>query len=158
MGLLPAKVLVAVDAATASEHALDTARELCVRIGAELHLVHVKVVSSSMRSPRSAVRTPAQRAAAEGEAHAVLSRMRKRVEEHGGTVADVHVKFSKGIERGLAEAQEALDADLLVVPGRRTGPLAKRLSAGGSPVVPTGLIRRARRSVLVVQPVDHQPT
>lgn len=151
MGLLPGKVLVAVDTATASEHALDTARALCAAIGTELHLVHIKLIQSSMRSARGPLMTPTERAAAEQEGHAVLDRMRKRVEDHGGTVAQTHLRFSKGVERGLAEAQEDLGADLLVVPGRRRGPLSRRMAGGGSPVAPVTLVKRAVGSVLIVQ-------
>lgn len=158
MGLLPTKILVAVDTAVASEHALDVAHELSDAIGAELHLVHVKVVSSSLRAPRSHVMTPEQRALAEGEAKAVLDRMRERVEQRGGAIADTHVRYGQGIERELVRAQEETGAELLVVPARRAGSLPQRLAGGGSPVTPSGLVRRARGSLLVVhEPQETEP-
>jgi nucleotide-binding universal stress UspA family protein len=148
MATLPTKVLVAVDAGSASEHGLDSARELCAATGAELHLVHVQLTRASVRGRPM---TPAQRAAAERDGTALLARLRARVEDAGGTVADTHLRFGESVERALVDAQRELDDALLVIPARRSARLVRRLASSGSPVAPSAVVRRARGPVLVVR-------
>jgi nucleotide-binding universal stress UspA family protein len=150
-------VLAPVDNDTAFGHSVDAANELAAAIGAELHLVHVKVIQRSMRAVRGPMMTPTERSRAEAEAQEILDRMRRRVEGNGGSVAGAHIRFSDGVERGLIESQERVGADLLVVPGRLQLPLPQRMRRGPAPVSTGALLRHATCSVLVVQPPGPTP-
>jgi nucleotide-binding universal stress UspA family protein len=149
MALFPTKVLVGVDGSTTSAYAVDVARELCAATGSELHLVHVKLTRSSLRGRTL---NPPQREVMEDEAEALLERLRRRVEEHGGTVAGAHLRLGERVERELTRAQEELGASLLVISASHSGTLAQRLFKPDDAQSAPSTVRTSPGSVLVVRP------
>lgn len=144
----PTRVLVALDGSEASRHALTTACELCRATGSQLHIVYIATTSPAVRG-RPPI--PAQREAAEQEGEQVLEAGRAQALGHGAEVAQSHLRSGASIDQSLQQAQEELDAGLLVVGAHRSGKVAGRLIAGTGGA---GVVRRAAASILVVRPPD----
>jgi nucleotide-binding universal stress UspA family protein len=146
--LFPTRILVGVDHSPTSTDAVVAATELARATGSELHLLHVKTTSSTVRGRPV---TPGQGDRMEAEAAALLAAASGTVGERGGEVTATHVRFGERVSRVLAEAQGELDAGLLVVGSGPGGTTARALLAT-SPA--SGLVRRAPGSVLVVRGGD----
>jgi nucleotide-binding universal stress UspA family protein len=146
VALFPTRVLVALERSPAADAALEAAVSLAIATGSELHLLHVVVTSPSVRGRHL---TPGQRDQLEVEGHALLDEGGRTVTELGGTVAASHLRAGTSVDRALEQAQDELEAGLLVVGASRSGSVARRLvgSSGGASVV-----RRATASILVVRP------
>jgi nucleotide-binding universal stress UspA family protein len=144
MPQLTSRVLVAVDTTEGSRHVVRVAAELAQALGAELHLVHVRLTRSTVQGRPM---TPAQRETGQREAQQLLDRLAEVAREKGVTVAGTHVRFGDRVERTLTLAQEELSAGLLVIGTTRGGGVARRLV--GTPV--SGTVRRSPGSVLVVR-------
>lgn len=142
----PTRILVALDGSAASRHALTTACELCRATGSELHLVYVATTSPTVRGRPP---TPAQREATEQEGQQVLEAGRTQANQEDVEVAQSHLRSGVSIDQSLQQAQEELDAGLLVVGAHRSGKVAGRLITGTGGA---GVVRRAAASILVVRP------
>ncbi len=142
----PTRILVALDGSEASRHALTTACELGRATGSELHLVYVATTSPTVRGRPL---TPAQREAAEQEGERVLEAGRRQTAELGVEAVQSHLRSGVSIDQSLQQAQEDLDAGLLVVGAHRSGKVAGKLITGGGGA---GVVRRAAASILVVRP------
>ena len=144
MTTLTDRILVGVDAGGDSRHLVRIAADLATALGAELHLVHVRLTRSTVQGRPM---TPAQRDSGEQEARALLTSLTEEAEAKGATVAETHVRFAEHIERELVLAQEQLAAGLLVIGSSRQSGVARRLLR--TPV--SGAVRRSPGSVLVVR-------
>jgi nucleotide-binding universal stress UspA family protein len=145
--LFPTRILVGVDRSEASRAALAAATELALATDSELHLIHVKSTSSTVRGRPV---TPTQGDQMDAEAAALLSEAADHVTEQGASLGGTHVRFAERPERLLTEAQGELDAGLLVVGASRSGSVARSLMTGGDGASST--VRRSGSSVLVVRP------
>jgi nucleotide-binding universal stress UspA family protein len=145
MSLFPTRIVVGVDGSTSAGYALDTATELARATGSELHLVHVKTTSSTVRGRPI---TPAQGDEMDAEAATLLDRAAEVVEAAGGAVGGRHVRFGEKVDRALVHAQDELDAGLIVIGSARRGSVARALLSGPE----AGTVRRAGGSVLVARP------
>jgi universal stress protein A len=154
MPLFPTRVLVGVDGSASARFAIDAASELCRATGSELHLIHVKSTSSTVRGRPV---TPAQGEAMDAEAEAMLDRAAQMVVAQGGSVAGTHVRFGEHIHHTLVEAQGQLDAGLLVIGSSHGGKVARSLFGGAGGAAGT-TAQRSRGSVLVARgPADPLP-
>ncbi len=151
MSFFPTLVLVGVDGTAHSRHAVMAAAELCSSTGSELHLVHVKVRSPTLRGqPMS----PVTRERTDEEAQAMLEQERANAETLGVTVSGTHVRYGDAVHEAFVRAQEELGAGLLVVGERGTGSLGRRLAGAGDPGTAA---RRSTASVLVVREPPEAP-
>lgn len=144
MTFFPTTVVVGIDGSSASRHALEVAVELVRATDSALHLLHVKVTSSTLRGRPM---TPSQREETEGEGRELLDREAAAARELGAEVAGTHLRHGEQLERAMTQAAEELDAGLLVIGEGASGRLAGLVSASHG----TGTVRRARGSVLVVR-------
>jgi nucleotide-binding universal stress UspA family protein len=140
----PTRVLVGIDRSDAARAALEAAADLCRATTSELHLVHVKSTSSTVKGRPV---TPEQGHRMEAEAASLLAEAADVAQARGTEVAATHVRFGERVERALTRAQRELDAGLLVVGSERSGSVARSLLGGGA----TGTVARSGGSVLVVR-------
>jgi nucleotide-binding universal stress UspA family protein len=140
MDRFPAKVLVATDGSKDALLATRAAIDLCTKIGAELHLVHV------WRTVPSPHFEPYIRKHLEQEARELLDEQVKTVEAMGGVVAGFHLR--EGQKSGeILDLAEELEAGLVVIGTRGHGPV-RRLLLGS---VSEGVVYHARSPVLVMR-------
>ena len=150
MSTLTDRILVAVDIGADARHLVRVAAELATALDAELHLLHVRLSRSTVQGRPM---TPAQRETGQEDAEALLAALAEGAETKGATIAQQHVRFGEHIERELAQAQDHLEAGLLVIGSSRRGGVARRLL--GSPSA--GAVRRSPGSVLVVREPAGEP-
>jgi hypothetical protein len=116
MSFFPTTVIVATDGTGASRHALEAAVEIARATGSQLHLLHVKVTSSTLRGRPM---TPGQRETTEREGHEVLAREAAAAAELGLEVAGTHLRHAEKLERAITVTAEELGAGPA---GHRRGP------------------------------------
>ena len=146
MSLFPRSILLATDGSEETELAARVAVELAKSTGAELHVVHVKLLPLTPPYPDVLDwRWGEDLERAEREARELLDEQVKKVEKAGGTVAGVHLREEEPAEEIIALAEE-LEADLIVVGSRDRGRIRRALTGSVSDRV----VRRARCPVLVV--------
>jgi nucleotide-binding universal stress UspA family protein len=153
MTTLTDRILVGVDTGADARHLVRVAAALAGALGAELHLVHVRLARSTVQGRPM---TPAQRETGQHEAETLLATLAEEAEEAeeaGSAPTRTHVRFGEHIERELARAQEQLEAGLLVIGSSRRGGVARRLL--GTPS--SGAVRRSPGSVLVVREPAGEP-
>ena len=144
MNLFPSSILLPTDGSEESELAARVAVELAKSTGAELHLVHVKLLPITPPYPEVLDwRVDLERA--EREARELLDEQVKKVEDAGGTVAGVHLREEEPAGEIVALAEE-LGVGLIVVGSRGRGRIRRALTGSVSDRV----VRHARRPVLVV--------
>ena len=144
MSLFPGSILLATDGSEEAELAARVAAGLARSTGAELHLVHVKLVPITPPYPE-VLGWRDDFGFADREAREVLDEQVKKVEEAGGTVAGVHLGEEEPAEEIVALAEE-LGADLIVAGSRHRGRIRRALMGSVSDWV----VRHARCPVLVV--------
>jgi nucleotide-binding universal stress UspA family protein len=144
VSLFPTPILVGVDRSEGARFALRTATELAGATGSELHLVHVKVTSSTLRGRPL---TPEQGEQMDTEAMSLLEEATAEVASLGGEVAGAQVRFGEHTDRVLVRVQDEVGAGLLVIGASGGGKVARALLGGAT----TGTVRRARGSVLVAR-------
>jgi nucleotide-binding universal stress UspA family protein len=144
MSFFPTTVIVGTDGSAASRHALEAGVELARATGSDLHLLHVKVTSSTVRGRPM---TPQQRETTEQEGEELLAREAAAAAALGCEVAGTHLRHGEKLERVMTEAAAELGAGLLVVGEGRAGRLDALLSSSFG----TSTVRRSKGSVLVVR-------
>jgi nucleotide-binding universal stress UspA family protein len=144
MSLFPTRILVGVDRSASARYALGVAAELARATGGELHLVHVKSTSSTVRGRPV---TPQQGEAMDAEAAALLADAAQDAADRGVEVAGRHVRYGEHVDRVLVQAQGEVDAGLLVVGASQGGRIARSLFSSPS----SGSVRRSGGSVLVAR-------
>ena len=116
MSLFPRSILLATDGSEETELAARVAVELAKSTGAELHVVHVKLIPIPPPYPE-VLDWREDLEYAEREARELLDEQVKKVEDAGGTVAAVHVREEQPAEEIVALAEE-----LGGIPNRRGEP------------------------------------
>jgi nucleotide-binding universal stress UspA family protein len=145
MSLFFGSILLTTDGSEEAELATRAAVELARSTGAELHVVHVKLLP--ITSPYPDVldwREDLERA--EREARRLLDEQVTKVEEAGGAVDGIHLREERPPAEEIVALAEELGADLIVV-GRRDRGQIRRALAGS---VSDSVVRHARCPVLVV--------
>jgi nucleotide-binding universal stress UspA family protein len=144
MSLFPRSILLATDGSEEAELATRVAVELAKSTGAELHVVHIKLVPITPPYPEVLDwREDLERA--EREARELLDGQVKKVEDAGGAVAGVHLREEQPADEIVALAED-LRVDLIVMGSRGRGRIRRALTGSVSDRV----VRRARCPVLVV--------
>ena len=145
MSLYPRSILLATDGSNEAELAAGVAVELAECTGAELHLVHVKLLPITPPYPEVLDwRGDLERA--DREARALLEEQVKKVEEACGAVAGAHLRDERPPADEIVALAEELGVGLIVVGSRHRGRIRRALTGS----VPDRIVRRARCPVLVV--------
>ncbi len=134
-------IVLAANAEADQPWVADAAAQLAQQLDAEVEIVSVDELETEMLStvPREVLVERARQAA---------DRALQRVTEQGVT-ASASVRSGTALEQIIAFAHER-DAEMIVVGASTRNPLAARLLGS----VPIGLMRRARRPVLVIAKPD----
>ena len=144
MSLFSGSILLATDGCEGAELAARVAVELAKSTGAELHLVHVKLMPITPPYPE-VLDWRDDLDCADRKARELLDEQVKKVEEAGGAVAGVHLREEEPAEEIIALAEE-LGVDLIVVGSRNQGRIRRALTKS----VSDSVVRHARCPVLVV--------
>jgi nucleotide-binding universal stress UspA family protein len=145
MNLFPRSILLATDGSKEAELAAGVAVELARSSGAELHLMHVKLLPITPPYPEVLDwRGDLERA--DREARELLEEQVKKVEEACGAVAGAHLREERLPPDEIIALAEELGVGLIVVGRRDRGRIRRALTGS----VPDRVVRRARCPVLVV--------
>src|SRR4051812_32252108 len=148
MSTFPTKILLATDGSEEAELALLTAVDLANRTDSELHVVHVG--GEYHPGPESALEPELYEETLlelEREAREVLAEQVKKIEEAGGTVAEVHLRMGGRPDQKIVELAEALGAGLISMGSRGLGGISRALMGS----VSDSVVRHAHCPVLVVR-------
>jgi nucleotide-binding universal stress UspA family protein len=139
-------ILLASDGSNEAELAAAVAVELARSSGAELHLVHVKLLPIIPPYPEVLDwRDDLERA--DREARELLDEQVKKVEEAGGAVAGIHLREERPPADEIIALAEELGVGLIAMGSRDRGRIRRALTGSVSDRV----IRHARCPVLVVR-------
>jgi nucleotide-binding universal stress UspA family protein len=144
MTSLSRRMLLATDDSEEAELAAGVAVEFARSTGSELHVVHVKLLPLTPPYPE-VLGWREDLEWAEREARELLDAQAKKVEDAGGTVAEVHLREEQPAE--IVALAEELGAYLIVVGNRGRGRIQRALTGSVSDWV----VRHAHCPVLVVR-------
>jgi universal stress protein A len=139
----PSRVLCAVDGSKESDLALSHAVDLVGHGTAEIHVVHVGLVSP-WTNPRNV--SPQQEDRMRQEAREVLDVQVERLRSRGVEPVGVHLRLGRATDE-ILRLRDEVDADLIVM-GSRGLNTFKRVLLGSDA---EGVIRHAPCAVLVVR-------
>ena len=147
MGQFPTRLLLATDGSEEAELAALKAVDLAERTNAELHVVHVGVVPSFLRSdPGTRGYDGKLYEQLEEESRELLRKLSWRVKVAGGTVAGSHLRMG-AVDLEIVALAKELGADLIIMGCR--GHRGIRRAIEGS--ISDAVIRHAPCPVLVVR-------
>ena len=152
MSTFPTRILLATDGSEEAELAVLRAVELAEATDSELHVVHVGVVPTFLKSYPGTLgyeRTLYEQI--EEESRELLRKESWRVKVAGGTVAGAHLRMGAVALEIVALAEE-LQADLIVMGSRGLGAVRRALMGS----VSDSVVRHAHCPVLVVRPEKEQ--
>ena len=152
MSTFPARILLATDGSEQAELAALMAVELADATPSELHVVHVGVVPSFLKSyPGTLGYERRLYEQIEEMSRELLRKQSLQVKAAGGTVAGTHLRMGEVALEIVALAEE-LQADLIVMGSRGLGGVRRALMGS----VSDSVVRHAHCPVLVVRPEKGQ--
>jgi nucleotide-binding universal stress UspA family protein len=152
MSTFPTRILLATDGSKEAELAALRAVDLTDATHSELHVVHVGVVPSFLKSyPGTLGYERRLYEQIEEESRELLRKLSWRVKAAGGTVAGSHLRMGQVALEIVALAEE-LQADLIVMGSRGLGGVRRALMGS----VSDSVVRHAHCPVLVVRPEKGQ--
>ncbi|HZC84450.1 MAG TPA: universal stress protein [Rubrobacter sp.] len=152
MSTFPTRILLATDGSEEAELAALRAVELADATDSELHVVHVGVVPSFLKSyPGTLGYYDKLYEQIEEVSRELLRKESWRVKAVGGTVAGAHLRMGEVALEIVALAEE-LQADLIVIGSRGLGGVRRALIGS----VSDSVVRHAHCPVLVVRPEKEQ--
>ena len=152
MSIFPTKILLATDGSEEAELAALGAAELADATDSELHVVHVGVVPTFLKSyPGTLGYYGKLYEEIEEVSRELLRKQSLRVKAAGGTVAGTHLRMGEVALEIVALAEE-LQADLIVMGSRGLGGVRRALMGS----VSDSVVRHAHCPVLVVRPEKGQ--
>jgi nucleotide-binding universal stress UspA family protein len=147
MSIFPTRILLATDGSEQAELAVLRAVELADATDSELHVVHVGVVPTFLKSyPGTLGYERRLYEQIEEMSRELLRKQSWRVKAAGGTVARTHLRMGQVDLEILALAEE-LGADLIVMGSRGLGGVRRALMGS----VSDSVVRHAHCPVLVVR-------
>ena len=154
--IFPTKILLATDASEEATLAARTAADIADKTGAELHIVHARLMLPWADYPTAAGAQSSSPVDAE-EAREMVTRWLddqvERIEAEGGSVAQAHLRLGRPEEGIVTVAEEIVNlaqeigASLIVVGSRGLGGLKRALMGS----VSDSVVRHAHCPVLVVR-------
>jgi nucleotide-binding universal stress UspA family protein len=152
MSTFPTRILLATDGSEEAELAALRAVDLADATHSELHLVHVGVVPTFLKSyPGTLGYYGKLYEEIEEVSRELLRKQSLRVKAAGGTVAGTHLRMGEVALEIVALAEE-LQADLIVMGSRGLGGVRRALMGS----VSDSVVRHAHCPVLVVRPEKGQ--
>jgi nucleotide-binding universal stress UspA family protein len=152
MSTFPTRILLATDGSEQAELAVLRAVELADATDSELHVVHVGVVPTFLKSyPGTLGYERRLYEQIEEESRELLRKLSWRVKAAGGTVAGTHLRMGQVALEIVALAEE-LGADLIVMGCRGLGGVRRALMGS----VSDSVVRHAHCTVLVVRQEKEQ--
>jgi nucleotide-binding universal stress UspA family protein len=152
MSTFPTRILLATDGSEQAELAALRAVDLADATDSELHLVHVGVVPTFLKSyPGTLGYYGKLYEEIEEVSRELLRKQSLRVKAAGGTVAGTHLRMGEVALEIVALAEE-LQADLIVMGSRGLGGVRRALMGS----VSDSVVRHAHCPVLVVRPEKGQ--
>ena len=153
MSIFPTKILLATDGSQDAELAATTAGDLANKTGSELHIVHVRPITTPHYpgyyiGPEVVEDAEAkEREHLDRQAQWLLDTQAEKIHAAGGSVTQSHLRFGKAEEEVVALA-EKLGVRLIVLGSRGRGGLRRALLGS----VSDSVVRHAHCPVLVVRP------
>jgi nucleotide-binding universal stress UspA family protein len=148
MSTFPTRILLATDGSEEAELAALRAVDLAQRTHSELHVVHVGVVPTFLKSyPGTLGYERRLYEQIEEDSRALLRKQSWRVKAAGGTVAGTHLRMG-AVDLEILALAEELGADLIVMGSRGLGGVRRALMGS----VSDSVVRHAHCPVLVVRP------
>ena len=152
MSTFPTRILLATDGSEEADLAALRAVDLADATDSELHVVHVGVVPSFLKSyPGTLGYYDKLYEQIEEVSKELLRKQSWRVKTVGGTVAGAHLRMGEVALEIVALAEE-LGADLIVMGSRGLGGVRRALMGS----VSDSVVRHAHCPVLVVRPEKEQ--
>jgi nucleotide-binding universal stress UspA family protein len=152
MSIFPTRILLATDGSEEAELAALRAVDLADATDSELHVVHVGVVPTFLKSyPGTLGYERKLYEQIEEQSRMLLRKQSWRVKVAGGTVAGAHLRMGEVAMEIVALAEE-LGADLIVMGSRGLGGVRRALMGS----VSDSVVRHAHCPVLVVRPEKEQ--
>jgi nucleotide-binding universal stress UspA family protein len=141
MSIFPTNILLATDGSWEAELAASTAAELANSTNSELHVVYVGELV-----PTVLAQTEVEPTRFEREAQQLLDEQVRTVEEAGGTVKEVHLRFGRADEQ-IIDLAESLDVGMIVMGSRGQGRIRRTLMGS----VSDSVVRHAHCPVVIVR-------
>jgi nucleotide-binding universal stress UspA family protein len=152
MSIFPTRILLATDGSEEADLAALRAVDLADATDSELHVVHVGVVPTFLKSyPGTLGYERRLYEEIEEISRELLRKQSWRVKAAGGTVAGAHLRMGEVAMEIVALAEE-LGADLIVMGSRGLGGVRRALMGS----VSDSVVRHAHCPVLVVRPEKEQ--
>ena len=144
MEMLPTRIMLAADDSHDSRLALQMATSMASRLGAELHVVYVALISPWVLGGKLSD-TEYERIKLEQQRF--LDDLVLQIESMGGVVAESHFLVGQRADDEIIRLSEDLDVDLIVVGSKGKGTLKRALMGSDS----ESIVRYSRHPVLVVR-------
>jgi nucleotide-binding universal stress UspA family protein len=152
MSTFPTRILLAADGSEEAELAALRAVDLADATDSELHVVHVGVVPTFLKSyPGTLGYERRLYEQIEEMSRELLRKQSWRVKAAGGTVAGTHLRMGE-VDLEIVALAEELGADLIVMGSRGLGGVRRALMGS----VSDSVVRHAHCPVLVVRPEKEQ--
>ncbi len=152
MGLFPTRILLATDGSEEAELAALRAVDLAQSTDSELHVVHIGVVPSFLRSdPGTRGYEGKLYEQIQEQSGELLRKESWRVKAAGGTVAGAHLRMG-AVDLEIAALAEELGVGLIVMGSRGLGGVRRALMGS----VSDSVVRHAHCPVLVVRQEKEQ--
>lgn len=144
MEKLPTKILIAADGSEDSKLALDMATGMAGRLGAELHVVYVAIISPWVLGGKL---SDTEYDRLKREQQGLLDDIVSRIEGMGGEVTGAHFRVGQRADDEIIRLGEELDTDMIVVGSKGRGTLKRALMGNDA----ESIVRYSRHPVLVVR-------
>ncbi len=152
MSIFPTRILLATDGSEEAELAALRAVDLADATDSELHVVHVGVLPTFLKSyPGTLGYERKLYEELEEVSRELLRKQFWRVKAAGGTVAGTHLRMGT-VDLEIVALAEELGADLIVMGSRGLGGVRRALMGS----VSDSVVRHAHCPVLVVRPEKEQ--
>ena len=146
----PGKVLIALDGSDEADLALRAAVEVSAGTGAGLHLAYVLPTDHNPFPHFYGMdKYEADLERAKQDSRTYLEKQKERIEDEGGSVAEVHVRSGRPDEE-IVRLSEELDAALVVLGSRGLGGVKRALMGS----VSSSVVRHAGCPVLVIRKAE----
>ena len=144
MDMLPTKILLAADDSEDSRLALRMATSMSGRLGAELHVVYVAIISPWVLGGRL---SDSEYDRLKLEQQKFLDDLVSQIEGMGGEVAEAHFRVGPRADDEIIQLGEELEVDLIVVGSKGKSTFERALMGSDS----ESIVRYSRHPVLVVR-------
>ncbi len=144
MNMIPEKILLAADGSRDSKLALEMAAGLAGKVGAELHVVYVALISPWVLTGRL---SDTEYARIRREQQGFLDELVAQIEDGGGAVTGAHFRVGRRADDEIIRLSEELGVDLVVVGSKGKSTIERALMGSDS----ESIVRYSRYPVLVVR-------